>query len=182
MLKQKLNLQLFADTDGYEASAVKGSRLFIGIALPITLADEVAGVKETSDKGGDPDKVDVTTIKNVATKNADGVIGSSDDKFTFFLDNVTLSSQMALIGEEVYIYEEYEDTSSDPDLIGAGFVYRAKLNGINPAGQTSNTERTFSQTATRLSDEYYRAVPTGVAGSQTFTYTSLFTNNTVTEF
>lgn len=167
----ELNLQLFA----YAASAVKGSRLFISESLPIVVADAVDGVKETSDKGGDTNKVDVTTIADTADKEALGTVGTSDNTYTFFYAQDTFDKQASLIGKEVYIYEETVDSSATPDLIGNGTVYKATLGGIVLGGASSNTERTFTQTAVRVGDDIYHATVSGEAGSQTFTYTALST-------
>lgn len=175
----KLNLQLFAEGT-YNASAVKGSRLFISETLPIQVSNEVLGVRTTSDKGGDQNKVESTTIKDVADKEVLGTVGVADTSYTFVLDDVTLSQQMAFIGKTVWVYEEIVDTSADETKIGEGIVAQMEFGAIVPAGQEVNNLRTFTQSATLISDEFYYAKPTGDAGSQTFTYTGLTSGATKT--
>lgn len=174
----KLDLQLFSEAT-YNASAVKGSRLFINTTLPIKVANEVLGVRTTSDKGADPNKVESTTLRDIADKEVLGTMGISDNTYTFVLDDVTLEKQMSFINKEVWVYEELEDTSADPTLVGMGVVAKMQFGPIVPAGQEINNLRTFTQSATLISDEYYLATPSGLANNQTFTYKGLATGTTV---
>ena len=164
----------------YTASAVKGSRLFISETLPITLANEVLGVRSTSDKGGDQNKVESTCIKDIADKEVLGTVGVADTEYTFIEDENTVKQQTQYIGKEVWVYEETVDTSAKPSVIGRGVVGKMVFGGIVIAGQEVNNLRIFTQSATLVSDEFYYAIPSGESGSQTFTYTGLTSGATKT--
>lgn len=169
-----------ANATSYTASAVKGSRVFISETLPIKVSDEVLGVRTSSDKGGSQNKVESTCLKDVADKEVLGTVGVADTQYTFVWDTDVVAQQMGYINKEVWIYEETVDTSSDPTKIGEGIVAKMTLGAIVPAGQEINNLRTFTQSATLISDEFYLATPSGEAMSQTFTYKGLTSGATAT--
>ena len=175
-----MNLQLFAES--YSASAVKGSRLFISETLPVKVSDEVLGVRTTSDKGGSQNKVESTTIKDVADKEVLGTVGISDNTYTFIWDEegTIPAKQLSYVNKTVWVYEEMVDTSGDPTKIGEGIVAKMEFGAIVPAGQEVNNLRTFTQSATLISDEFYYAKPSGEAGTQTFKYTGLSSGTVAT--
>lgn len=166
----KLNLQMFADSTEFEGLAVKGSRIFISETLPITLEDEVMGIMETSDKGASSNKVDATTLRDVTDKQALGTTGATEITLTLALSEASLKQQMALIKKNVFIYEEYVDTSTTPESIGNGILLKAELGGLIATGQSINALRQFTQDGVMTSDDYYY---TQVAKDGTFTFTGM---------
>ncbi len=177
---KKLNLQLFATE--HVPSAVKGSRLFISATLPISIDSEIEGVMETSEKGSSTNKIDATTIKDTAEKQALGTTGATEVSFTFALSDAVLTSQTALIKKQVWVYEEIEDTSANSTKFGKGVLMKVELGGITFTGQSSNSLRQITQEGVLVSDDYYLAVPTYEEGSQTptFVYTEMNSGKVVT--
>lgn len=167
-------------TGVYEGSAVKGARLFISETLPITVANEVVGVRTTGDKGAAPNMVEATTIKDIVDKEVLGTGGKTSASYTFGLSDVTKVQQLAFVNKDVWIYEETEDTSLTPTLIGNGIVMKVHLGGLQVTGAKSNGLYEFKQEGAMVSDDYYFATPTGEAGSQTFTYVGANSGKTVT--
>ena len=169
---KKTFLQRFAD-----ASATKGSRIFMSESLPLALEDIVIGVMTTGDKGSEPNKIEATTISDTSDKEVLGTQGVTNVEFEFLLSDTTLTKQLELIGKEVWVHEEYEDSSSDASVIHSGIVQKIKLGGLTATGQTVNELRKFTQSGTMISQSYYYAKSSGTG---TFTYTDMVTGATVT--
>ncbi|MBU5677910.1 phage tail protein [Alkaliphilus sp. MSJ-5] len=138
----KIDLQLFAGTSFNETkiSYKEGS---------MTDFTEIELLMEVPELGGDPEKIDVTTLKDKHKKSIPGITDLGDLAFVFLYDNSSSTSNYRVLkklqdDKKIATFKlEYPD--------GTGHEFDAYVN-VKIAGGGVNTAATFTASMSLQSD------------------------------
>ena len=121
---------------------------------------EFLGVKQTADKGTDPNKVETGCISNRIAKTVDGV-GSIPDSSMTVNDDVTkdgsLDQAMKLKGQTKWVKE-----TLDHGVGAVGVIFQARFTNVKITGQQLNNLQEFVINYDLVSDDYYYIDSEGV--------------------
>ena len=138
----RMNLQLFAGQSYNEAtlSYKEGS---------MTDYEEIELLMEIPDVGGDPEKIEVTTLKDKNKKYIPGISDLGDLDFVFLYDNSTAASNYRVLKELQDENKMAKFKLDYPD--GSGHEFEAFVN-VKVAGGGVNAAKTFTASMFLQSD------------------------------